>query len=168
MPYLVEIGPCSDSWFFRRRFLKNRHCFFTMLLLHVVLYPLGKDMALHLNKLKFKIRKDDLRKLAQWIWRRRFFKVDKAFSLIRNYLPLRKCLAKQNIISFTQEWFVEYLVEIVPPLLEKIFNICECFFTLCLYNYWGVALYLNKLESPSLKAALIGWCGQLVLEQKIF
>ena len=32
----------------------------------------------------------------------------------------------------------------------------------------GVALYLKKLEFPSLKAALFGWCGQMVLEQKIF
>ena len=45
--------------------IKKKGVITPLQLLHVVLYPLGKDMALHLNKLKFKIRKDDLRKLAQ-------------------------------------------------------------------------------------------------------
>ena len=60
----------------------------------VIISPIEKGVALHLNKFKFQSPKDALclvwLKLAQWFWRRRFFYFMNIFSLIRNYLPLEK------------------------------------------------------------------------------
>ena len=73
--------------------------------------------------LKSPSRKDALcqvwLKLAQWFWRRRFFKnFFKVFSLFRNYLPLGPSF-EQTWIPFTQGYFVPSLVEIGPVVLEK-------------------------------------------------
>ena len=81
------------QWFWRRRFLKNINVFsqFGNYLL------LEKGGSLHLNKFESPLTKDTLcqvlLKLAQWFWRRRFFKNINVFSQIRNYLPLEKGMA---------------------------------------------------------------------------
>ena len=58
----------------------------------VIISPLDKGVALHLNKLEFPSPKDALcrvcLKLAQCILIRRFLNVVNVFSLFRNYLPL--------------------------------------------------------------------------------
>ena len=59
--------------------------------------PLEKGRALHLNKLESPSPKDALCQvwfqLAQWFWRRRFFKFINVFGLFRNYLPLERGVA---------------------------------------------------------------------------
>ena len=57
--------------------------------------PLGKKLALNLNKLESHLPRDDLcrvwLKLTQWFWRRKIFV--KVFSQFRNCLPLEKGVA---------------------------------------------------------------------------
>ena len=86
VPSLVEIGPVVPQEDF-----KLCQCIFCTSLLS----PLGKGMALQVNWLEPPSPKDAFcqvwLKLAQWFWRRRFFKnFFKVFSLFRNYLPLEK------------------------------------------------------------------------------
>ena len=84
----VEIGPVI----LEDKIFKVCQCIFAILLLS----PLRKGMALHLNKLKSPSPKDALcqvwLKLAQWFLRfwRRFLKFVNVFSLIPYYLPLEK------------------------------------------------------------------------------
>ena len=56
--------------------------------------PLEKGGSLHLNKFESLLTKDTLcqvlMKLAQWFWRRRFFKNINVFSQFGNYLLLEK------------------------------------------------------------------------------
>ena len=63
-------------------------CFF------VIISPLEKAGALHLNKLESPSPKKALcqvwLKLTQWFWRRRFFNFVNVFSLFQNYLPLEE------------------------------------------------------------------------------
>ena len=96
------------QWFLRRRFFN----FVNVFSLFRNYFPVEKGVSLHLHKLGFPSSKDALcqvwLKLAQWIWRRRFFKFVNVFSIFHNYLPLEK----------------------------------------------GIALHLNKFESPPPKDAL--------------
>ena len=78
-----------------------------------------------MNKLEFPIPKDKLciiwLKLAQWFWRRSFFKFVNVFSQFRNY-PLEKggTLHLNKLeFPFTQEYLVPSFVEIGPVVLEK-------------------------------------------------
>ena len=86
---LVEIDPVV----LEKKIIKFRQCIFTNSLLSL----LEKGGALHLNKLESPLLKDALYqvwlKLAQWIWRRRFFSFVNVFSLFRNHLPLEKGVA---------------------------------------------------------------------------
>ena len=62
-----------------------------------------------------------------------------------------------NWIPFTQGWLLPSLVEIGPVVLEKkIFKFVQCIFAISYLSPLEkvVALYLNKLESPSPKNAL--------------
>ena len=67
MDALCQVWMKLVQWFWRRRLL---NCIFT-----ISLFPLGKGMVLHLNKLKSPLLKDALwqvwLKLAQWFWRRK-------------------------------------------------------------------------------------------------
>ena len=60
----------------------------------VIISPLEKGVALHLNKLESTLPKDALcqvwLKLAQWFWRGRFLNFINVFSPLRNYLTLEK------------------------------------------------------------------------------
>ena len=80
MQRLVEIGQKG----FLEKIFKFRRCI-------LLWYPLGKAMALHLNKLLFPIYKDSFcqvwLKLAQWLWF--FFHFINVFSLFR-YHPFWK------------------------------------------------------------------------------
>ena len=79
-----------------------------------------------------------------------------------NIFSLLSPLGKGHGPSFEQTWlpitqgcFVSSLVEIGPVvLMKKIFKVHQCIYHLPLENGRGVALHLNKLESPSSKYAL--------------
>ena len=80
--------------------------------------------------------------------------VSKIFT-IRNYLPLENSFEQLTWISFTQEYFVPSLVEIVF-WRRRFLNFVNAF---SLFRYYlplekGGVLCLNKLESPSPKDAL--------------
>ena len=81
------------QWFWRRRFLKNINVFSQF----GNYFLLEKGGSLHLNKFESPLSKDTLcqvlLKLAQWFWRRRFYKNINVFSQFRNYLPLEKGMA---------------------------------------------------------------------------
>ena len=70
---------------FIQKILKFRRCI-------LLWYPLGKTMALHLNKLLFPIYKDSFchvwLKLAQWLWF--IFHFITVFSLFRNHPFLKR------------------------------------------------------------------------------
>ena len=71
---LCQVWLKLAQWFWRRRFLN----FVNVFSLFRNYLPLGKGGALHLNKLESPSHKDALcqvwLKLAQWFWRRSFFK----------------------------------------------------------------------------------------------
>ena len=85
---LCQVWLKLAHWFWRRRFL-NFVDVFSLFQNHL---PLEKREALHLNKLIYPSPKEDLcqikLKLAQWFWRRRFFKFINVFLLFHNHLPL--------------------------------------------------------------------------------
>ena len=89
MASLVEIGSVSVE----KKIFKFCQCIFAI----SYLSPIGNDVhvALHLNKESF-LPKDGLSqawfKLAQWLWRRRFYNFIVIFSLFQNYLLLPKGL----------------------------------------------------------------------------
>ena len=60
----------------------------------VIISPLEKDVALHLNKLESTLPKDALcqvwLKLAQWFWRGRFLNFINVFTLFPYYLCLEE------------------------------------------------------------------------------
>ena len=77
-------------WLYRRRFSN----FISVCSLFCEHLPLENGGTLHLNNLKYPSPKEDLcqvwLKLAQWFWRRRFFKFVNVFSQFRKNLPLEK------------------------------------------------------------------------------
>ena len=87
---LCQVWLKLAQWFWRRRFLN----FINVFSLFCNYLPLEKGGALHLNKLKSPSHEDALcqvwLKLAQCLWRRRFFNFVTVFSIFRNYLPLEK------------------------------------------------------------------------------
>ena len=86
-----------------------------------------KGGALHLNNIESPSQKDNLAKLvyiAQWFWRRRFFKMCHWFFFQNRYFPLwkgRRPSFEQTWIPFTQGHFVPSLVEICPLVQETMF-----------------------------------------------
>ena len=88
--------------------------------------PLEKIGALHLNKIESPLPKDALcqvwLKLANWFWKRRFFKFPQCIFTISQLSPLWKWWVpsfEQTWIPFTQGCFVPSLVEIGQLVLEK-------------------------------------------------
>jgi hypothetical protein len=98
--------------------------------------------------------------LASWFWRRRFLKIFSAFLLFRYYLPLERgyplLLNKPESPSpkddLCQVWlkFAQWFWRI------RFLNDPTPFLHFCDYLPFGkdLALYLNKLEFPSLKDSL--------------
>ena len=145
------------QWFWRRRFL-NFVKVFSLLCSYL---PLGKGVAIHLNKLEFPILKDTLcqvsLKLAQWFWRRRFLNFVNVFSLFVIISPLKRA---GPIIC--QVW-----LKLVQWFWRRFLNFVNVFLLFHNYMYLplkkDVALQLNKLESPLHKDAL--WKVWLKLAQ---
>ena len=121
-------------------------------------------MALYLNKFEFSLPKKALchvwLKLAQWIWRRRFFNFVNVFSLFRNYLPLAKGRAL-HLNKLDSPSPKDTLCQVWLKLAQRIWrrrflnfvNVSSLFhYSLPLENSW--ALHLNKQESLSPKNAL--------------
>ena len=81
---LVEYCPVL----LEKKILKFRQCFFHDFVI-ISAWKMGR--ALHLNKIESSLHKVDLYqvwlKLAEWFWRRRFFKFVNVFSLFCNYPP---------------------------------------------------------------------------------
>ena len=102
----------------------------------------------------------DWLKLAQWFWRRRFFKFVNVFFLFHNYLPLEKG-GVLHLNKFESPSPKDALCQVWLELAQlfwirrflKLLNVILLF---C--NYLPLekdrALHLNKLESPSSKDAL--------------
>ena len=92
---LCQVWLKLAQWFWRRRFFN----FVNVFSLFRNYLPLGKDGALHLNKLESPSPKDAFcqvwLKLAQWFWRRKIFNFINVSSLFRNYLRLEKGWALQ-------------------------------------------------------------------------
>ena len=119
---LCQVWLNLAQWFRRGRFLY----FVNVLSLFRNYLPLEKVGALHLNKVESPSLKDSLckvwLKLAQWFWRRRFFKFRQCIFAILQLSPLGKGQGpsfEQTWFPFTQGCFVQSLVEICPLVLEK-------------------------------------------------
>ena len=105
---------------------------------YFVIISYKKGGSLHLNKLESPSPKNALcqgwLKLAQWSWRRRFFKFVNVFSLLRNYLSLEKGgslhLKKLESPSPKNDLYQVCMVEIGPVVLEKIFLILQYIFAI--------------------------------------
>ena len=105
----VEIGQVVQE----KTIFENFQYIFIMRLYNL---PLIKGVVLHSNKFKSPLPKDALCQLqvwlntAQWLWRKRFFKVVNTFSLYIYYLPLEKDvvlhLNKVESQDLTQGYFV--------------------------------------------------------------
>ena len=115
-------------------------------------------------------------KLAKWFWRKRFLNILNRNLLFRDYIPLEKGVALHlNKLespspkdALCQVWF-----KLAKWFWRRRFlNIFNIFYS---FRYYlplekGVALHLNKLESPPLKDALCQvWfeIGPVVLEKKL-
>ena len=137
-------------------------------------------MFFHLKTLESPSPKDalcqDWLKLAQWLWRRRFFNFVNVFSLFRNYLPLEKgrALHLNNLESLIQGYFVPSLVEIGPVVLEKkIFKSCQfIFINSQLSPLWeGRGPSFEQTWFPFTQGCFVPSLveiGSVVLEKKIF
>ena len=139
---------------------KVRHCIFAISLFSA----LETGVVLYLNKHDFPSPKDALSqvslKLVLWFWKRRFFKFVNVFSLFRYFLPLEKGVVLHlNKLEFPspKDVFVPSLVEIgLVVLKKKTYRVRQCIFAILFLSPLGkgVALHLNKLESPLPKDAL--------------
>jgi hypothetical protein len=153
---LCQVWLKLAQWFWRRRFLND-----PILFLHFCDYlPLEEDLALYLNKLEFPSPKGNVCQvwlnLACWFWRR-FLKNVSVFLLFCYYLPLESGnplhLYKLEFllpkVDLCQVW-----LKLAQWFLRKnILNDPTPFLHFCDYLPLeeDVALYLNKLESPSPK-----------------
>ena len=148
------------KWFWRRRLLNLVNVFS----LFRNYLPLEKGVTLHLNKLESPLPKDALcqvwLKLTQCLWRRRFLNVVNVFSLFRYYLPLEKSRAL-HLNKLESPSPKDALCKVWLKLAQwfwrrRFFNFFNVFSLFC--NYLplekGMALHLNKLESPLSKDAL--------------
>ena len=129
----------------------------------IIISPLEKGGALHLNKLESPSSKDELcqlwLKLAQWFWRK-FITFINVFSLFRNYLGLEKSVALY-LNKLESPLPKDALCQVWMKLVQlfwrgRFFNFVNIFslFRNYLPLEKGGALRLNKLESPSPKDAL--------------
>ena len=179
--------------FWRRRFSN----FINVFLLAISLYlSLEKGMALHLNKLKSITQGSFVSSLVEIgysVLEKKIFKIHQCIFAISLLSTLGKgsgLFLIQTWIFFTQEWFVQSLLEIYPSVPEeKIFKFCQrnvyflfhyyflCMNVYLLFHYYlplekDVAIHLKKLESPSPKNALCQvWfilISSSVVERKIF
>ena len=115
-------------WFLSKKFLKAVNVFS----LCGYYLPLKKCMPLNLNKFEFPLPKNTLchvwLKLAQRFWRSCQY-----ISICCHYLPLEKGQEpsfERNLIPFTQECFVQSLVEIRLVVLENKSSTYQCIFTI--------------------------------------
>ena len=120
--------------------------------------------VLHLNKLESPSPKDALcqvwLKMAQWFWRRRFLNFINVFSLFHYYLPFEKGgalhLNKHEFPSPRNTLCQVWLKQAQQFWRRRFLKVVNLF--LLIPNYLpfgkGVALHLNKLESPSPKDTL--------------
>ena len=118
---LFQLWLKMAQWFWKR-FLS----FINVFTLFRNYLPLEKGGALDLNKPESPSPKNALcqvwLKLAQWFWKRRFFKFCQCVFAISYLSPLGKGRGpsfEQTWIPFTQEPFVPSLVEIGSVVLEK-------------------------------------------------
>jgi hypothetical protein len=143
------------EWFLRKRFLNDSIPF-----LHFCDYlPFEESLALYFNNLEFPSPKDNLYQvwfnLACWM-EKIFLRIQCIFTLSL-LSPLKEGLSsffKQTWIPLAQGCFVSSLVKIGPVVLEKkIFKWPTPFLHCCDYLLFeeDLALYLNKIEFPSLK-----------------
>ena len=131
---LCQVWLNLAQWFRRGRFLY----FVNVLSLFRNYLPLEKVGALHLNKVESPSLKDSLckvwLKLAQWFWRRRFFKFRQCIFAILQLSPLGKGQGpsfEQTWFPFTQGCFVQSLVDIGLVVQEKkIFKFRQCIFAI--------------------------------------
>ena len=131
--------------------------------------PLEKGGSLHLNKFESLLTKDTLcqvlMKLAQWFWRRRFFKNINVFSQFGNYLLLEKggSLHLNKFESpLTKDTLCQVLLKFAQWFWRRILlNFVNVF--LLFRNYFhlekGGSLRLKKFESPHPRmfCAKFGW-----------
>ena len=82
----------------------------------VIISQCKKVWPFHLNKLKSSLPRDAFcqvwLKLAQWFWRRRFFKIVNVFLLFHNYLPLEKLgpfIKRTWVVSFNDDLWQVWL-----------------------------------------------------------
>ena len=163
LPSLVEISPAVlEEEIFK---------FVNVFLLFRYYLPLKKGGPLHGNKLESSSHKDALPqvwlKLAQWFLRRRFFNFINVYSLFHYYFPLEKGRALHlNKLetpspkgALCQVWLI----------LAKWFWRRKYFYFVNVYLLFhsylplekGMALHLNKLESPSPMDVLCQICLKL-------
>jgi hypothetical protein len=93
--------------------------------------------------------------LACWFWRRRFLKIFRAFSLFHYYLPLEKGypLSLNKIISPSpKDNLCQVWLKLAQWFWRRRFLNDSPFLHFCDYLPFeeNLALYLNKLEFPSL------------------
>ena len=65
----------------------------------------------------------------------------------------------QTWIPFSKGCYLPSLIELGPVVLEKIFKFCQCIFTISWLSPLekGLALHLNKFESPLKNALCLVW-----------
>ena len=126
--------------------------------------PLEKGVALHLNKFESPLSKDALcqvwLKLAQWFWGRFFNFVNYIFSLFHHYFPLEKVgalrLPKLNSPSPKDDLCLVWLILAQWLWRRWFFNSSMHFSQFRTYHLLEKdGPYLNKLECPSPKDALL-------------
>jgi hypothetical protein len=100
-----------------------------------------------------------MNEFGQLVLEKKIFRHIKCNFTLSLLYPLGQWLSTsfvQTEIPFTQGWSVPSLVKIGPVVLEKIFKWPHPFLQFCDYLPFeeDMALYLNKLEYPSLKDKL--------------
>ena len=143
----------------------NKHIYIITLIkrIKITLLTLWEFIVFSFEEIESPSPKDalcqDWLKLAQWLWRREFFKFN-VFSLFRNYLPLEKSRAlhlnKLESPSPEDALCQVWLILARWYWRRRFLKVVNLF--LLFPNYLpfgkGVAIHLNNLESPSPKDAL--------------